>query len=213
VANAEHFIPVYVDFFSNDARHPEGKEHAKEHHRRRIEANLDAIVAREAELPVLEVHCDSEASELVIGLLQEARHLFCLGHYCSCVAMCGIVADWIVKDIFRHSVVIRTDAGYARPSERAFDQLERIDIDSLTKFAAECSLITPDVKSAAKYLVELRNQYAHARGKDREADALKAIACLHRTVDGTLSVLEDFDLEDGRLVPRPADTTGSTKAD
>lgn len=202
VSEDKQTIPVYVDFTSSHAGHPESKEIASSSHRQWLESNLDAIISRQGSLPILMVHNDSPAVRLVVDLLLEARNLFYLGFHYSCVAMCGIVAERIVKDVFRRNVVTLDKEFVQRPTDKAFDQLERIDIRSLINFAAECSLISNEVKSAATKLGDLRNQYAHARGQNSEADALKAIEHLHSIVEGTISVLKDFEVKDGQLVPR-----------
>jgi len=65
------------------------------------------------------------------------------------------------------------------PSEVAFDQLERADASAIVRFLKEAGLVTREAAKAADDLGQLRNRYAHARGKDPQPDALKAINLLH----------------------------------
>jgi hypothetical protein len=102
-------------------------------------------------------------------------------------------------------VHIQTGTSIARPSEKAFDQLEHVDIASLTRFIGTCGIISEDAQRAAERLAQLRNKYAHARGTDPQSDALKAIQHLHVVVDGTVSVFKDFDIREGILVPKEKD--------
>ncbi|HUT14375.1 MAG TPA: hypothetical protein VMY42_28070 [Thermoguttaceae bacterium] len=196
-------IPVYVDFTPNYAAHPETKETTASFHRQWLETNLDAIIDRQSQLPIMMIHHDGPAVKLVVDLLLEARQLFCLGYHYSCVAMCGIVVERIIKDILRHNLLVARNNEVGSPSHKAFDQIERVDVRSLINFVAESGLISNDVKAAAVKLGDLRNQYAHARGQSPDADALKAIEHLHTVVGGTVSVLKEFEIKDGVLVRRP----------
>jgi len=91
----------------------------------------------------------------------------------SCVAMCGVVTERIIKDILRnHIYTVSKNVAY-RPSDTAFDQREYIVIQRITNFLAETGLIDSEVKAAATKLAELRNKYVHARGHNPETDALK----------------------------------------
>ena len=198
----ERHIPVYVDFLPNHAAHPAGKDMVIGYHREWLEERLDAIVSRQAQMPILMLQNTDDSVKVVLDLLLEARTLFCHGHFYSCVAMCGIAAERIIKDVIRKGIVTLSGSRINRPSQKAFDQLERVDIRSLINFAGESDLLNSDARSAATKLGELRNKYAHARGQNPEADALRAVEYLHVIVEGTVSVLKDYEIKEGRLVPR-----------
>lgn len=200
-------IPAYVDFTPGHAAHPEMREGIASSHRQTLEANLDQIISRQAQLPNLFVHNDSPSVKLVVDLLIEARTLYTFGYHYSCVAMCGIVVERIIKDIVRHSVSINANGNLSTPTPKAFDQLEHVDIRSLINFCAECGLLPEKAKSAAGKLGELRNKYAHARGPNPEVDALRAVGFLHEVIDQTVSVFKMFDMRDGMLVPKEAPVT------
>jgi hypothetical protein len=141
-------------------------------------------------------------SDEYLALLLEARELFVNGYFYSCVAMCGIVGERLVKDMFRASVLVRRNGNTERPTDAVFDQLEYIDISRIIEFLKKAELLGGDAAKAALKLGKLRNTYAHARGKDREADATEAIKELHALVEGTVSVFKDFEIKEGKLVPK-----------
>ena len=139
-----------------------------------------------------------------VNLLVEARDLFKMGYFYACVAMCGIVNERLLKDLLRESVLISVNGKTTPPNEEAFEQLERIEISALIRFLNKMKLITDDMKRAATNLIELRNRYAHARGNDPPADALKSIGFLQTMIDGTVSLLKDFEIKDGKLIRKIA---------
>jgi hypothetical protein len=70
----------------------------------------------------------------------------------------------------------------------------------VNSFLKNAELLSEDAAKAADKLGELRNAYAHARGKDPQKDAIGAIKWLHLLVEGTVSVLRDFEIRDGIFV-------------
>src|SRR6266498_3138720 len=62
-----------------------------------------------------------------------------------------------------------------------------------------------DTLHAAKDLGDLRNKYAHARGRQSKNDALNAIKLLQEVVEGTVSVLKDHEIKDGKFVRKNVD--------
>ena len=191
---------IYCDFNPNHARDPFLVEGLKARLRAKCEAKSEQVVARLATLPELMVY--SHFGEY-IPLLKEAREIYSQGYFYSCVAMCGITAERMVKDILRGSVLVRSGTTEAtQPDTKAFDQFERIDVSGLARFLLEANIIEKAAWEALDALFQLRNKYAHARGKAAEADALKAINHLHTFVDLTTSVLKHNKIRDGRLVPK-----------
>ena len=61
-------------------------------------------------------------------------------------------------------------------------------------------MISDEAAKAADKLGQLRNGYAHARGKDAPKDAIKAIKLLHVLVEDTVSVFKDFEIKEGAFV-------------
>jgi hypothetical protein len=133
-------------------------------------------------------------------LLLEARDLYVLGHFYSCVAMCGIVGERLIKDVLRASVLIERDGNVEHPSDAAFDQMEYVDARGIVQFLRRAQLLDDDAAKAAIGLGELRNRYAHARGKKPAEDALEAIKLLDAIVSGTVSALKDHEIREGRFV-------------
>lgn len=203
----ENAFPLYIDFTPDHARTPELVDGVRDIYRKELEDQLPAIIERQKELPTLMLDVSGEHVRLLI----EARDLFCHAYFYSCVAMCGIVAERILKDTLRRHIFVATDDQISQPSEKAFDQLEHVDISSITKFLSESELIDPEAKSAAETISRLRNKYAHARGESPEADALKAIRHLHTLVAHTVSVLKHFTIKEGYLVPHKPESDGPSE--
>jgi hypothetical protein len=130
-----------------------------------------------------------------LELLIEARGLFLDGYFYSCVAMCGIVCERIIKDELRASVLIKKGDQVQSPGSTAFDQFERVDVSSIVRFLNEAGILSDKSACAAKKLIELRNDYAHARGKDRENHAKEAIKQLHALIEDTVSLFKDFEIK------------------
>lgn len=191
---------VYCDFTPNHAQEPFLAGSLREKIIAKNADEADAIVSRIATLPVLMVYYPFGE---YVPLLREAREIYTRGYFYSCVAMCGITAERLVKDILRGSVMVRSGPNSASsPSAPAFDQLERIDVSSLSRFLVRANLIDEATWKSLDALFQLRNTYAHARGKAAEADALKAIQHLHSVIDQTISVLKDHEIREGKLVPK-----------
>ena len=64
----------------------------------------------------------------------------------------------------------------------------------MVRFLNKARLLSDEARKAAEDLVVLRNRYAHARGKNPSVDALTAITKLHQLLDGTVSLLKEFDI-------------------
>jgi hypothetical protein len=76
--------------------------------------------------------------------------------------------------------------------------LEHVEVRGLTTFLREAEILTAETAKAATDLGELRNRYAHARGKNPPKDAKDAIELLHALVEGTVSFFKEFDVIDGK---------------
>jgi hypothetical protein len=204
-APTEFLATVYVDVLSNHPKTDQTRKEFQQLLRSRFELKLPDAVERFWDLPAIILQ---RPNDEYISLLVEARELFTMGNFYACVAMCGIVGERLIKDLVRGSVVISAEGITKRPSEEAFDQLERVDASALVRFLSHSQLLGGEAKKAAEDLISLRNQYAHARGKKPQQDALEAIDKLHSLVEGTVSILKDYEIIDGRFVPRTSKSVG-----
>lgn len=198
-------MEVYLDLLPNQPRNDQTREQNRQMMRERFEQRLPEAVERIWELPPIIL----KQPGAYVDLLLESRELFIAGHFYSCVAMCGIVAERLVKDMLRASVLIYKEGlPPSRPTDVAFNQLEHVEVRGIISFLKEAGLIEDKAKKAADELGNLRNQYAHARGKEPHADAIKAIKMLHTLVEGTVSVFKDFEIKEGAFV-RKASASGA----
>jgi uncharacterized protein len=191
------FMKVFLDLLPNQPKNDQTRENFRQVLSQRFEERLPEAVERIWELPPIILR---EPSGDCLALLVEARELFVAGQFYSCVAMCGIVGERLAKDVLRASVLVEKDGSARHPEDAAFDQLERVDLVGIVRFLREAELLSPDTAKSAERLGELRNKYAHARGKDPHADALRAIKLLHTLVEGTVSVFKDFEVKEGAFV-------------
>jgi len=197
-APEELLATVYIDLLSNQPKNEHTREQARQSLQNRFGLRLTDAVERLWDLPPVILQ---RPNDEYVSLLVEARELFTMGYFYSCVAMCGIVGEKLVKDMLRESTLVSIDGTAERPSEEAFDQFERADVSAIVRFLNKAKLLTDEAKKAAEDLVGLRNQYAHARGKNPQRDALEAIKNLHVLLEGTVSILKDYQIVDGKFVP------------
>lgn len=164
--------------------------------RQRFEEALEDSVDRGWELPPIIVQPSGEYLELLL----ESRELYVAGRFYSCVAMCGIVGERLIKDVLRASMLVQKDGKPQVPSVTALDQFERVDVNGIVRFLKEVGLLSVEATKAAEKLGQLRNQYAHARGRKPQSDALEAIKLLHIVVESTVSIFKEYDIKDGAFV-------------
>ena len=195
-------IEVFLDLeCSNLPKNDQTRKDFSETLNQRFAERLPQAVERMWDLPPLILR---NPNGEYIELLLESRELYIQGNYYSCVAMCGIVGERLVKDVLRAALRIERDGIVHIPSDKALDQLERVETGGVVRFLREADLLSTEAAKAANDLGELRNQYAHARGKKPDLDALKAIKLLQSLVDGTVSMFKDFTINDGIFVPKAA---------
>jgi hypothetical protein len=188
---------VFLDLLPKQPKNDQGRENFRQMLREQFEGRLPEAVERIWDLPPIIL---KEPAGDYFALLLEARELFVAGYFYSCVAMCGIVGERLVKDVLRTSVLVEKEGHAYRPKETAFDQLERVETSGLARFLKETGLLSDEAAKAADKLGHLRNGYAHARGKDPPKDAIEAIKLLHVLVEDTVSVFKDFEIKDGGFV-------------
>ena len=163
--------------------------------KQRYENKLKEAVERLASLPALLVHHGEYCN-----LLVEARDLYVHEYYYSCIAMCGIVAERIAKDLFTRNILIIKENKAVFPPENAKRDLESFGAREICTFLINAGILNDTLKTSFKELGELRNKYAHAGGKEPQKDAVKAIKYLHAIVEGTVSIFKDFEIHEGKLV-------------
>jgi hypothetical protein len=188
---------AYLDVRPKSPHTEETRKEFRQGLTQRFEKNLPKAIERIWDLPCLTL---SSVSKPYSELLIEARELFEDGHFYSCVAMCGIVGERLIKDVLRNSVLIEKDGKNQHPNDNAFDQLEHVEVYGIVNFLDMAGLLGKDAVEAARKLGELRNAYSHARGKDPEKDALNAIIYLHKIVEDTVSIFKGFDLQHGVIM-------------
>jgi len=203
MSDQSQHMNVFLDLLPYQPKNEQGRENFRQMLRQRFEERLPDAVERVWELPPIIL---KEPFEGYLKLLLEARELFVAGYFYSCVAMCGIVGERLVKDVLRASVLVDKNGQPMRPGDTAFDQLEHIEVSGIVRFLKEAGLLSNEAAKAADSLGQVRNRYAHARGKDPHADAIEAIKLLHTLVEGTVSVFKDFEIKDGAFV-RKASTS------
>ena len=189
-------VDVFIDLLPNRPKNDQTREMFRQVLRQRFEGMLTDAVERVWDLPPMVVKPQGE----YLALLLEARQIYVAGYFYSCVAMSGIVGERLVKDVFRSSVLVQKGSLPQAPPAAAFDQLEHVEVSGIVRFLKETGLLSADGAKAVLTLGELRNQYAHARGKAAQADALKAIKLLHTLVEDTVSMFKEFEIKDGAFV-------------
>jgi hypothetical protein len=123
-------------------------------------------------------------------MLLEAREAFLLSLDYATVAMAGIVAERILKDLLATHLRVTLPGGQTTAlSVEALERLERADHSVIAQFLAAAKVINASLRKEFLELGELRNTYAHGLGKDRGGDSRVAIERLHRIIDQTVSLL------------------------
>lgn len=190
------YMKVFLDLMPNQPKNNASRKSYADMLRQRFEDALEESVDRSWELPPIIVQPSGEYLELLL----ESRELYVTGRFYSCVAMCGIVGERLIKDVLRASMLVQKNGNIQAPSVTALDQFERVDINGIVRFLKEEDLLSAEATKAADKLGQLRNKYAHARGSKPQLDALEAIKLLHIVVEGTVSIFKEYDIKDGAFV-------------
>ncbi len=190
------YMKVFLDLLPNQPKNKASRKSYANMLRQRFEEALEDSVDRSWELPPIIVQPSGEYLELLL----ESRELYVAGRFYSCVAMCGIVGERLIKDVLRASMLVQKDGKPQVPSVTTLDQFERVDVNSIVRFLKEVDLLSVEATKAAEKLGQLRNQYTHARGRKPKSDALEAIKLLHIVVEGTVSIFKEYDIKDGAFV-------------
>ena len=98
------YLEVFLDVLPDNPKNDQMRENFKDILREKFDNALSDAVERIWELPPIVLQ---KRPREYVGLLVEARDLFIAGHFYSCVAMCGIVGERLIKGTFRTSLLIR----------------------------------------------------------------------------------------------------------
>lgn len=188
-------IPLFIDTIPNVLKHPKIKKDIVQSLRKQLESQIVDMVTRYASLsPLMIQHGE------YCNLLIEARNLFTWGFFYSCVAMCGITAERILKDMFAKSLLVISDNQARRLNDMAVKDLESFSARAICNFLIDAGILDKSLRPAFKALGELRNKYTHAGGKKPKQDARKAVRLLHTIVNDTVSIFKDFEIREGKLI-------------
>jgi hypothetical protein len=150
---------VYLRNRSKTPHNEEGRKKLRRLLTKKFEEKLSANVERIWDLPNINiVGPDKPYGDLLI----ETHDLYINGFFYSCVAMCGIVCERLIKDVLRTHVIIEKDGIRFSPDTEAFDQLERVEIRGIVQFLKKTGLLSEDATKAANDLIELRSETAAA---------------------------------------------------
>jgi uncharacterized protein YutE (UPF0331/DUF86 family) len=163
----------------------------------RIAEEKDQIIGRYAKLPPLIIHMGPH-----VELLNQARSLFIEAYFYPCVAMCGIVAERILLDLFAKTLAAKVGDKVVSVPEAARRALENAGAKEILHFLAHTGALDKSIVTPLQELANLRNTYAHAAGKNPEADAEKAIYLLHQLVEATVSIFKDYYVDKGKFFPK-----------
>ena len=106
MAEDSGLMDVFLDLEPNQPKNDQTRESFRQMLRHRLEQGLPEAVERIWKLPAIIL---KEPRKEYVSLLMEARELFVNGQFYSCVAMCGIVGERLVKDALRTAVLIERD--------------------------------------------------------------------------------------------------------
>lgn len=191
-------VEIYLDLFRNSYSGSPSEKRQKTEKFKKIkieEFSKTAIarVKRHMKLPTFVMQRDDE----VLPLLLEARETYINGYFFACIAASTTAADRICNgllDIYgidkhtKKSILKRT-FGQKLPQLRSL------------------GLISDAQEAFLETLNKIRNKHLHPKRTitsiSTKRDALQSIQLLHQFLEGTLSVFRDYQIENGKLMPRP----------
>lgn len=199
VTTRDTVFRVYLDVLKNqyDALPPAGKRaQTKQYAHTLAEQAKNEATARAQRyfrLPTLIVHADDE----FLPLLQEARQTYIDGHYFSSIASAATTADRICNWLVQR---------YGWPADQQTAFFARTFGQKLQRLRAR-KLLTPAQERLLDRMNNIRNKHLHPRHRCTttvlKRDAFTTVRLLHELLEGTVSVFRDYQIEDGKLVPKP----------
>ena len=167
---------------SHQKKSKEFREQFEKELKASVEEQLPLITDRYAELPVLHVY-DGD----YMPLLLEARELYIMGYFYSCVVTCAVTAEKITRMLFRDQIYIARPPH--TPTDAEMKYLHRLEAMQVIHFLRESNVLNAPTFKACQKLLEQRNVYAHGHGQPSQSEALKACKWLQEFLDGTVSVM------------------------
>lgn len=144
-------------------------------------------------LPALIASTVPQVTELLI----ETRATYVDGHYFSTVAAAATTADRICLHLAERYDLAPKESRWLREQTfgKKLDKLRKLGLLDNASHGSLCKLN------------RVRNRHLHPQAPlsslTAKRDALLAIRLLHEFVERTVSVFRDYQIEDGRLSPRP----------
>jgi hypothetical protein len=174
---SDEFREVYINTLSNQPKDTATHDFFRKMLRDQFNSRLVDSVERMWGLPSFIVKPSGEYLQLFL----EARDLYIAGYFYSCVAMCGIVGERLLKDWCRATPNVSSKRVEGSTARRAI------------RLLSELKVIRDSLRDDAMKLQTLRDEYTHARGANPQQDAAEAVKWLHSLIEGTVSVFKDFE--------------------
>src|SRR5207249_4427946 len=148
---------------------------------------------RHLRLPTLIIHQEDE----FLPLLLEARQTYIDGHFFSCVAAAVTMAD---------SICIRLMRRFGMPVAEQRRMLEKTFGQKIQPLRAR-GIITVQQERLLNKMNRIRTRHLHPRkapsALTTKRDALVTVRLLHELLEGTFSLFRDYEIMNGRFVPKP----------
>ena len=176
---------VWLDLVPAELAHNERREEYRRQFAEKFKATIDeqlpSFMDRRAELPILHVY-DGD----FMPLLGEARELYMMGYFYSCVITCVVSAEKIARAMFRDHLHVKWPPHDL--TDKEMKHLNRLEAHHVANFLVEIEALGKPSCKAFQDLLEVRNQYAHGLGQPSKDAALNAYSLLQKFLDGTVSV-------------------------
>jgi len=143
-----------------------------------MENNLDNLIK----------NCDTISSMINYrseyeDFLNEAKELLSYGYYYSCVAMCCMLAEHIIRNILRKKIL--GDKSYVMISSEETKVIDAFPSNLICKFLFENELVDETVVDAFEDLANLRNKYFQIYVKPSEKNARLSTELLENIIKKT----------------------------
>lgn len=119
--------------------------------------------------------------------LNEAKELLSYGYYYSCVAMCSMLAEHIIRNILRKKIL--GDKSYVMISSEETKIIDTFPSNLICKFLFENELVDKTVVDAFEDLASLRNKYFQIYVKPSEKNARLSTELLENIIKATENIV------------------------
>lgn len=158
-----------------------------------VQEDAGSRVKRYLRLPTLIVHQDNE----YLPMLREARQSYIDGNYFSCIATSVTTTDRICN---RWMEVFQSKPNYKK-------KLHRMTFGGKATFLFEQGYFDKSQKIILDRLNLIRRRHLHPKKPLSQLtlrrDAFRAVKLMHDFVETTFSVFRDYEIEEGKFVPKP----------